>query len=309
MGNSFTVKAVSRHLLATALVVSLLGCVAPEEDEVADVGELAEPLHARGCATAELPVVERAAIEQLIELRKLSPAFYKGKGGPNAATVVPVYFHVISGFDRKTGALLGDVSDDVVKAQIAVLSGAFSGRFTFDLRGITRTTNRQWFTTTGGKFEADMKKALRQGGPETLNIYSNNMGQNLLGWAYFPSTYETHPHLDGVVVHYRSLPGAPDAFANYGLGDTGTHEVGHWLNLYHTFQGGCTGDGDFVSDTPAEATPASGCPVGRDSCPNHPGLDPIENFMDYTYDTCMDRFSPRQLDRMDDAWAAFRAPR
>jgi hypothetical protein len=173
------------------------------------------------------------------------------------------------------------------------------------LAGITRTVNATWFENFFDfSVELEAKTALRRGGPGTLNFYLVDASP-YLGWAYFPSILNTEfANLDGVVVDYRSVPGGP--FAIYSEGDTGTHEVGHWLSLYHTFQWSCSPFNDFVADTPAERSPAFFCPVGRDSCKGDPGLDPITNFMDYTQDSCMYEFTAGQSDRMQAAWTAFR---
>ena len=222
---------------------------------------------------------------------------------PAAAIQIPTYFHVIN---KGTGLANGDIPDSQVTAQMNVLNAAYAATpFQFVLAGTTRTTNATWYTMTpGSAAESQAKNALRVGGAGTLNIYSANIGQGLLGWATFPSSYAGAPKMDGVVILFSSVPGG--TAAPYNLGDTGTHEVGHWAGLYHTFQGACTNTNDQVSDTPAEKSPAYGCPTGRNSCRFKPGLDPITNFMDYTDDACMNTFTAGQSTRMGQQFQQYR---
>lgn len=185
-----------------------------------------------------------------------------------AAIGVDVYLHAISASEG------GLSSDSDLQFQFDTLRDTF-GPYGINVNyaGSTKTVDANWANEGNGQ-EMAMKAALRQGSYQAMNFYIVDVLPSASGYCYYPT----------------SATEGSDAFVRDGctlakdaIGLIGTHEAGHWFGLAHTFDGdNCDGPGDYVDDTPAQSGPSSGCPDGRDSCPNHPGLDPIHNYMDYT---------------------------
>jgi len=279
----------------------------------------------RKCSTRHVDDLELEEVDNHVKSNRGNGRGKPGGGGetgeegriyPNGSIIIPVHFHVVY---RSDG--VGNISETWLDNQIAAMNEHYTGldtpvyrtaaantSFRFVKTTVTRTQNNTWYAAgPGSAAESQMKNALRIGTADDLNFYTNS-GGGYLGWATFPNEYTARPKMDGVVCYYASLPGSN--YVPYNEGDTGTHEVGHWLGLYHTFQGGCSGSGDGVADTPAERSAVFGCPTGNiDTCkkPSTPGLDPYENFMDYTDDPCMYKFSLGQADRQDTMWSTYRA--
>jgi hypothetical protein len=259
----------------------------------------------RQCGTPEHTELEAEAMQKV--LNSVSYALAPG------SVTINVYWHVVNGGSSVSN---GNITDAMIADQIKVLNDAYKGiapggsgadtPFRFVLAGTDRTTNATWYNGCYGSSESAMKNALRTGSADDLNIYSCNPSNGILGYATFPASNSGSNKLDGVVILHSSVPGGNAA--PYNFGDTATHEVGHWLGLDHTFQGGCAkqaSQGDGVADTPAEKSAAFGCPSGRDTC-SSAGTDPIRNYMDYTDDGCMWQFTAGQSSRMDAAWVAYR---
>jgi hypothetical protein len=233
--------------------------------------------------------------------------------------VVPVYIHLIKG--RHKGE--HRIGKHAARRMFRTLKAGYEGGqdqamaptgVRFKLRRITVSRNDAWFHARPySRADRQMKNRLHRGTARMLNIYVNRPRlSGFLGFSTFPWQRAWRRNLDGVTVSDVSLPGG--RMVGYNLGDTVIHETGHWLGLLHTFEGGC-GDGDDVADTPAEAGPSYRCVEGSNTCPIDPLtgavvddglLDPIHNFMDYSYDACMYQFTPGQSARMMAAFMRFR---
>ncbi|KAG6909436.1 hypothetical protein DXG01_000590 [Tephrocybe rancida] len=246
----------------------------------------------RGCATNPTDLAVLTMEKHFLE-NKIDGANWRQTGAP----ALQVFFHVISENDTPAG---GNIPDSQIADQINVINEAYAKTgIRWALKNTTRTTNADWFNKAApeNEYQTAMKNQLRMGGAADLNVYSvgcvqlddvipfeissqilndgrfkTGNARGLLGYATFPYQYADAPRDDGVVLRYSSLPGG--TAVPYNLGQTLTHEAGHWVGLYHTFQGGCESPGDHVFDTPAEDSAAFGCPDKRDSCPGG-GVDPI----------------------------------
>lgn len=177
--------------------------------------------------------------------------------------------------------------------------------------------------------DVEAMKAVTQWDPtQYLNMWTIRTGgltlqnggiSDLLGYAQFPdasglpgnAAVGGAANTDGVVAVFNAFgtidsnDGSFIMTPSYPYGRTMTHEVGHWLGVRHIWgdNNACpaantAADKDYCADTPAASAFNEGCPVGTDSCPLTPGVDMIQNYMDYTDDVCMDTFTQEQKNRM-----------
>ncbi len=225
---------------------------------------------------------------------------------------IPVVVHVIQ---RTDGT--GNIPDARVRSQIDILNEDFramagslgapgtDAAIEFYLAtedpdgnpttGITRSTNNTWFNDRGSYW-----LSLNWDPNRYMNIYTNNAG-GFLG--YVPNLPQGgivgRPEDRVVVLHSAFGRDAP--LSPFDLGRTATHEVGHYLGLYHTFDGGCgsasacSTTGDLICDTNRQSSPTFGCPTSATSC-SLPA--PFDNYMDYADDRCMNKFTAEQIRRM-----------
>lgn len=291
-------------LCAGAPVHAQINTRSPREEREPKIPQISQAQ--RMCATPELSPAQVETVER--DFRSRLVGIDKG---PPMPRIITVNVHVIRGANGE-----GNVTDAQIDNQIRTLNLEYSSWDLAFVRGTTdRTNNATWYTMgppdiNGNPSAADRAcktyfSGIANNNPNhVLNLYTANPPAPSLGWARFPWQLASDPSVDGVVVKFSTLPGGSQA--NFNLGHTATHEIGHWLGLFHTFQNGCSSPGDSVDDTPYQGSSTQGCPSSRDSCPALPGTDPIHNFMDYSWDSCMWDFTSGQTTRMLNMLATYR---
>ena len=226
---------------------------------------------------------------------------------------IPVVFHVLYANSTQ------NISDAQIQSQLDILNADFRRTnsdqdnvwgsvaadteiefclASFDPNGNASTGILRVPTSVSSFGSNDAMKFSSQGGSDAwpasdyLNYWVCNLSGGLLGYAQFPGGSAA---TDGVVCGYQYTGDIGTASAPFDLGRTGTHEVGHWLNLRHIWGDGPCGSDDFCNDTPESDGANYGCALGHVSCGS---TDMVQNYMDYSDDACMNVFTQDQKQRM-----------
>ncbi|NQZ23639.1 MAG: zinc metalloprotease [Colwellia sp.] len=264
--------------------------------EFGSVGEFV--LQGRGCATITPNHYQIKRNDELVSgLRRTNSR--------PSSIIIPIKFiHIVDGSN-------GHITQAQREAQMSVLReayGIYGINFEYSESEVVVEENSQWYRMDHGSFEErEAKTALQENPKKYLNFYTAGLASGLLGWATFPWEREGDFTKDGVVMLDSTLPGGD--IQNFNLGKTAIHEIGHWLGLFHTFQGGCQAYGDHVHDTPPHAAPNYGKPEDgpHNACSVDTGNAPIHNFMNYVDDAWMTKFTQGQIERVWDQISLYRS--
>jgi len=230
---------------------------------------------------------------------------------PNQVLEITVVFHIL-----RSNSGQGNVTDANVLEQIDVLNEDFraiagtNGQPGYDTQiqfklattdpsgnptnGINRYNNTTWYNDSGNYWNS-----IAWDPDNYLNIYTNQASGALGYVPFLPHQGSVGSNADRVVSLWSAVGKNAPIGPPYNQGRTVTHEVGHYLGLYHTFQSGCGSSacyssGDRICDTNPESQPHFGC--GNNNSCGSP--DPTTNYMDYSDDLCMNRFTQEQARRM-----------
>jgi hypothetical protein len=309
-------------LIASFAIVVFAACNKNKTDKQIDA---LEPENAvatqRSCVSHELLQEQLKADPTLAAKMEAIEAFTRNfEKNPAAARLlpdgtmeIPVVFNVLYRTAAQNVSLAQLQSQiDVLNEDFAATNADYNLTSTYNsvkagntgIRFVLDAVNRRSTTTTSWSTNDAMKKSAKGIAPTSpttkLNIWVCNMGGGILGYAQFPGGSSA---TDGVVLDDNATGRTGTAAAPFNKGRTGTHEVGHWLNLRHIW-GDATCGNDQVGDTPPHNTANYGCPAaGHMSTCSPAQVEMTMNYMDYTDDACMYMFSIGQKTRMQATYA------